>query len=545
MPDPSGSGNWEAEPSSSMGYEFEQSSSAPTQAGQPTFDFPMPTPGGNAAAASDVSGVSESSEGYWQWEPAQGSSAGYWQAVGHPTFDPPDMPAPRQAPPASREPKQLPKAGETRSVRSGERPMATFRRLLGDFQSGVTALQGLSTLQRSTGNMSISEGLRAHFSRSSPESFRKSPGIWESVPKSDPGARFRPARAGQRAVGATPAMQSMREAPVPTRLKSDAHTSPPQMPSGARVPGVAARFPAGRADREAQQQLLAKEHPGAVGHMPAAARLAQVLRAEALMKSGEAKPSGTIFAAAQAIREGRRGEVADLKPEVLQNALSSSLGGPTRAKQLLSDPISQQLVTRHQTALNTLKRGIKFLDQPGTQRARVGLAGLRPTRVHAGHARTERDPRAPKFAAPSPALASAAMHSSFPGSSAESPQPPLRAETEPDLKETLTNNEFVHLSGTATQERERRQARPKSEFSPLGHDYTPAFQSGPAGPRSPVASFIEAPKPQARPTPQASQQDEARQYQKQQKLKGTFQLRGHNNQLLGVVELEDGEITDG
>jgi hypothetical protein len=234
-----------------------------------------------------------------------------------------------------------------------------------------------------------------------------------------------------------------------------------------------------------------------------------------------------IFALAQAIREGRRREVADLNPEVVQNALSSSLGGPTRAKQLLNNPISHRLITRHQIALESLQRDIRFLGQSGPQRARGGSAGLRPPYMRAGH-----------VARPNPPNAGSGM--------------------EANLQEMITVNEAPHLNEVAMHERERLQGvlqasgegPSRSEFSPRGQSgaFTPTGMSyspmGASGTRSPIASSIDAPKSQARIQPEKTAESKNTEAQGPQQIKGTFQLRGHNNQMLGVVELEDGEITN-
>jgi hypothetical protein len=115
----------------------------------------------------------------------------------------------------------------------------------------------------------------------------------------------------------------------------------------------------------------------------------------------------------------------------------------------------------------------------------------------------------------------------------------------------MTVNELPHLNEVAMNERERLQSSgTRAEVSSharqgsasRGMSYSPIGESGT---RSPIAASIDAPKPQPRIAPQAQAENNSRQTQRQQKLKGTLQLRGHNNQLLGVVELQDGEITNG
>jgi len=457
----------------------------------------------------------------------------------------PDLPVSK-----GRMPKRLPKPGQTRQVRSGERPLAMFRKLLQDFQNGVSALKGLSKLQPSTSPMS---SLMAPFTTS----LKKVSNLSERTPNSSEripilrgkGVTLPTITRGKPLVRFTPTPGPMREAPIPARLKSPPRTPSPQMPSGVR----AYQRPLARqqyhtrtlgADREAQQQVLDGEYTGSVHHMPSAARLAQILRTESLIRSGEAQPNGTVFALAQAIREGRRREVADLNPEVVQNALSSALGGPTRAKQLLNDPITHRLITRHQIALESLQRDLRVLDP---QRARVGSAGA-STHMLAGRVRAGQDPRAPKFTPPSPALVSAASHMG-PGSTVAHPNPPTGSGVETNLQEMITVNEAPHLNEVAMHERERLQnglqtsgeAPPKSEFSPRQHgaSYSPI---GASATRSPIASFIDAPKPQPRAQAVGANEDKNREVQREQKVTGTFKLRGHNNQVLGIVELEDGEI---
>lgn len=116
----------------------------------------------------------------------------------------------------------------------------------------------------------------------------------------------------------------------------------------------------------------------------------------------------------------------------------------------------------------------------------------------------------------------------------------------------MTVNELPHLNEVAMNERERLQSSgTRSEVSPHARQGSSTFRGmsnspiGESGTRSPIAASIDAPKPQPRIAPQAQAENNFRQTQRQQKLKGTLQLRGHNNQLLGVVELQDGEITNG
>lgn len=482
--------------------------------------------------------------------------------------------------------KSIPNSGETRQVRSnGERPASLFRKLLQDFHSGVSALRGLSKsgskpdladrsyknvrlkpiTELSVGKKDLQTSERTPKSSSSgtalPLSRRSRPVLQFKAPPGSIREALPPA--------ALPAV-ALRSSNLPQRGVIGAHSAPPS-----RIRASYHTRTLG-ADREAQHQVLSGEYTGSVHHLPSAARLAQILRAESLIKAGEAQPNGMIFALSQAIREGRRREVADLNPEVVQGALFSSLGGPTRAKQLLSSSMTHGLITRHQIALEALQKDIRSVGHESSQRARADFLGSSTTRTRAGRASTRKDSRAPEFMAPSPALVSAAAHAvsgtgagtgAGTGTAHSYSQPGSGMEA--NLRDMMTVNELPHLNEVAMNERERLQAsgtRPevstqarqasvpssgtRPEFSPQarqgsinrGVSYSPIGESGT---RSPIAASIDAPKPQARAQPQAQSGDTRQRSSRPQTLKGTLQLRGHNNQLLGVAELQNGEITNG
>lgn len=459
--------------------------------------------------------------------------------------------------------KVIPASGETNRIRSsngGERPLAIFRKLLQDFHSGVSALRGLSKSSQGAGLTLSSELHHAPSLQPASNSAQRSSGLQssEQVPKSSAGTTFKTSRRMHPLVKFKASLGSMREALPAAALRAVA--LPPSSLSQKAVTGTYSTSPSRAragyhtktlgADREAQSQILSGEYTGSVHHLPSAARLAQILRTESLIRAGEAQPSGIVFALAQAIREGRRREVADLNPEIVQDAMTASLGGPTRAKQLLNSPITHRLITRHQIAVEALQRDIRSIDP---QRARAGSSSSKP-RVDASHARGKWASRAPEFTAASPALISAAAHAS-PSSGMSRSHLSAGMGTEANLREMMTVNETPHLNEVAMDERERLQSSgTRSEFSPRARQAPPTSRSlsyspiGESGTRSSIAATIDAPKTQPRMHSQAKDRAEGgnhQQSQRQQRLKGTLQLRGHNNQLLGIVELQDGEITNG
>lgn len=108
------------------------------------------------------------------------------------------------------------------------------------------------------------------------------------------------------------------------------------------------------ADREARRQLSEPYKADSPHHLPSSARLAQILHADTLIQKGIFKASPPLQMLAQAIREGRRREVADLDPNRIQKLLHDSAGGPTKAQQMLNTPQVAKLIERHNNILRLI-----------------------------------------------------------------------------------------------------------------------------------------------------------------------------------------------
>lgn len=150
--------------------------------------------------------------------------------------------------------------------------------------------------------------------------------------------------------------------------------------------GRASSIAAG-ADREARHHL---DNPatGAAHELPSAARLAQILRADQLMRAGDVKLHPQVQRWAEAIRSGKRREIADLNPERVERILHESMGGKEAAQARLSTPEINQLIDRHHSTLQTIQTGLreseKVIDRAvgnhAHRRARNGT-GVEPTRL--------------------------------------------------------------------------------------------------------------------------------------------------------------------
>lgn len=110
------------------------------------------------------------------------------------------------------------------------------------------------------------------------------------------------------------------------------------------------------ADQEAFKQFQQPYKEDDPSHVPAPARLAQILHADAAVRRGEGRPVPALHALADAIRDGRRRDVADLDPGQVKRIVESALGGQTRAGQVLNTPLIKQLVERNVNTVKVLQR---------------------------------------------------------------------------------------------------------------------------------------------------------------------------------------------
>lgn len=117
------------------------------------------------------------------------------------------------------------------------------------------------------------------------------------------------------------------------------------------------------ADAEAHRHVVEQVDHREPGALPSAARLAHILRTEELIRRGDAEPNELITSLAQAIRAGDRRPVADIEPAKVQQAIHASLGGETRASQLLNTPESTRLIERYQNTLAVIREGMHQTEQ--------------------------------------------------------------------------------------------------------------------------------------------------------------------------------------
>jgi len=141
------------------------------------------------------------------------------------------------------------------------------------------------------------------------------------------------------------------------------------------------------ADAEAAQQVR-EPYTGEAHQLPAAARVAQVIRADALLRE-EGRQHPTIRALASAAREGRKRYVADVDPGFLQKTFSDAFGGATRAEQALSSPVIHDMVERHRFAVESVQRRVESIERRARQVSPAGAsAGTAPRRVVARRGRS-------------------------------------------------------------------------------------------------------------------------------------------------------------
>ena len=128
------------------------------------------------------------------------------------------------------------------------------------------------------------------------------------------------------------------------------------------------------ADREAVRQVSARHYDGSPEHLPSAARLAQILRADSLLKASEGTQHPAIKAWAHAIKSGQRRAIADLDPRMVQSVLHSALGGSTKAERLLHTPMIERLIERHRSNMTTIHEQLRQVEHgrtPATHSARL------------------------------------------------------------------------------------------------------------------------------------------------------------------------------
>lgn len=112
------------------------------------------------------------------------------------------------------------------------------------------------------------------------------------------------------------------------------------------------------ADREAVRTVR-EPYRGHPTQFPAAARVAQILRADSLIKNGEARPNSQLQALAQAAREGRMRDVADVDPQTVQALFEDSFGGQENAQRALYTPEIHAIVERQRVAVGMVQERVR------------------------------------------------------------------------------------------------------------------------------------------------------------------------------------------
>lgn len=204
--------------------------------------------------------------------------------------------------------------------------------------------------------------------------------------------------------------------------------------SSGAVPVTGADFEAAQAVREPVNSSSAS--------MPAAARLARLMQAEALTRSGEGRPHPVLHALADAVRGGRGRDVADLDPAGVEHVLIEALGKQA-VEQKLSTPVVKSMVERHNQALTLIQDRVKEMEQ------RAGLVGRQPSsQVRSFKASARVGPGL--SSRPLPAASSVSVSSSR--SSAVTVPSGTRVEShsrsverEPDFRHMFHTNDFGHL----------------------------------------------------------------------------------------------------
>jgi hypothetical protein len=190
------------------------------------------------------------------------------------------------------------------------------------------------------------------------------------------------------------------------------------------------------ADREAARSV-SEQYVGDFHQLPAAARVAQVLQADELIRNGLGKEQPVIRALAQAAREGKKRFVADVNPSYLQRAFCEAFGGASKAEQVLSTPIVHELAERYRFAVESIQRrvnGIQVAARAGNVVAPKSFATCLAPSTY-GRGRVIEDSQS---YSPPRLTSSSALSSNYTASN------PKRIQAY-ELRAQLTNNDFAHL----------------------------------------------------------------------------------------------------
>lgn len=108
-------------------------------------------------------------------------------------------------------------------------------------------------------------------------------------------------------------------------------------------------------DKEAKKHLTEVRDSKKVSHIPSAARLAQIVRANEAYKKDTGKTHPQLQSYVDRIEKGDRRSVADIPADAVSRVINSALGGENRAAQIINTPEVTRMIDRHSTLVNTLQ----------------------------------------------------------------------------------------------------------------------------------------------------------------------------------------------
>jgi hypothetical protein len=127
------------------------------------------------------------------------------------------------------------------------------------------------------------------------------------------------------------------------------------------------------ADREAYMQVMSGHASNQPELLPAPARLAQISRAAELMDAGKLEKDNELYGMAQAVKEGRLREIADIPPEKVNAMLNKAAGGESNASQLFNTPLYASIVNQHNNRTKAIHEELRErVTQAGNRAANRG-----------------------------------------------------------------------------------------------------------------------------------------------------------------------------
>ena len=305
------------------------------------------------------------------------------------------------------------------------------------------------------------------------------------------------------------------------------------------------------ADREAIRHVR-EPYRGKFRQFPAAARIAQILRADSVLSSAGGRPNAKISAWAAAVKEGRAREIADLPSDEVEKVLGDAFGGFDKAQRILYVPSVHAMVERHRYAVRMTQERAESADR------RIALArerkGGRRTKIFRSEAtKSGTEFRSGSSVSSSPPSGSGFAARSFSGSSVSAGRRGNLegAERESLVRTMFMNNDFGHLPFAAadlteaaeTAEKEfaakpevalssdRRTGKNRAGY--VKEPKLPGFSSeGTSAPKAPSSSVG---------LPAASTRTEAAK-PSQQRISGQLTLTTRDGMTIGTADLE-GSLT--